>query len=331
LGLVLSFWRGDGERTALEQKAWVRLGELVALDSTTSTATRLQTYLCMNSFISPFKASTSDLSTLALILRPFSSAKATSLWSRAGKTEFVKPFERLVLSSLTLDEAMERLVASQRNTLSTTLAPIGLLATMLVRQRLLKHTSILFVGTVLPNHIHNDTEHSWMYVEQNSEEEKRKETIEAGKSLGGKTRILAEVLEQVWTTGVDDIEDILDLDDTGGDSVEEGIRSLLSALILYRRIFPSSILSCASTTGVEPVSFILSPPPSPSRKNPDLHLALRRALASDVFDFNGEDAGDKNPTEEQKLGVALEDARDCVVDMLVESERAGRSRALKGC
>jgi hypothetical protein len=268
---------------------------------------------------------------MAFILRPLWNARAIALWTRAGKTEFVRPYERLVLSSLTLDEAAERFVPSYPNGLPTTHAPIRLLAIMLVRERLLSHSSVLFVRTVLPNHSHGGTDYNWMYAEQdNLEEEKRKETIDAAKSLGGRTKKLAEALEKVWTTGVDDIEDIEDDDDTGADAVEVEIRSLLSALILYRRIFPSSILSCASSTGVESVSFILSPPPSPSRKNTDLHLALRRALASDVFDFSGEEIEDERPSEEQRLGVALEDARDRVVDMLVESERAGRSRALKG-
>jgi len=137
-------------------------------------------------------------------------------------------------------------------------------------------------------------------------------------------------LDKVWTTGVDNVGDFLD-EDIEDDGVESDIRSILSALILYRRIFPSSILSCASASGVEPVTFILSPPPSPSRKNAGLHLALRRALASDAFDFKGDDTEDEKMSEDHRLGVILEDARDHVVDMLVEGERAGRSRALKSC
>jgi len=279
----------------------------------------------MRSHISYFKASTSDLSTLALILRPLSGAKANALWNRAEKTEFVRPHEKLVLSNLTLDEAAERLAAIKHNHESTQHAPIRLLATTLIRERLLKHTSFLFVRTVLPAHNQNGTEDNW--EQDHLEENKLKETIDAGKSLGGKTRMFAEALEKVWNTGIDDVEDIRNDDNTETDAAEVEILSLLSALILYRRIFPSSMLSCGSATGVEPVSFILSPPPSPSRKNADLHLALRRALASDVFDFKGDDVEDEVLSEEQRLGITLEDARDRVVDMLVESERAGRSRA----
>jgi hypothetical protein len=206
-----------------------------------------------------------------------------------------------------------------------------LLATTLIHERLLKHVSVLFVRTVLPSHSRNDNEDNWVFVEQDKEEEKQKESIDAGKSLGGRTRVLAEALEKVWGTGVDNVDTILDDDEIQSDAVEVDIRSLLSALILYRRIFPSSILSCTNATGGEPVSFILSPPPSPSRKNADLHLALRRALASDAFDLKEQVTEDGRPSEEHSLGIVLEDARDRVVDMLVEGGRAGRSRALKNC
>src|ERR1700722_12033620 len=101
----------------------------------------------MRSHLSWFHASTSDLSTLALILRPLSSSKADALWSRAGKTEFMRPFEKLVLSSLTLEEAAARVATIKPSPESVRHAPIGLLAIMLVRERILKHASLLFVRT----------------------------------------------------------------------------------------------------------------------------------------------------------------------------------------
>lgn len=298
---------------------------------TTSTATRLQAYLSMRSHISWFKASTSDLSTLALVLRPLSAAKAGALWNRAAKTEFVRPFEKLVLSSLTLEEAAERIALLQQHPLKNTetvkLTPVGLLAAMLIRERLLQHMSALFVRTVLPNH--SQAEENWVHAEWDihEEDERRVESINAGKSLGGRTRELAEAVEKVWaTTGARELDDILDLDQDQADNTEREIRALLNALILYRRIFPSAILSCTGT-GIETVSFILSPPPSPSRKDAQLHLALRRVLASDVFDSRGTLEGMDGDLNGEKLCVALEDARDRAVDMLVEYERAGSGRA----
>lgn len=231
-----------------------------------------------------------------------------------------------MLSSLSLEKAAARLAGIQHSTESVKNTPIGLLATTLIHERLLKHASVLFVRTVLPDRSPNDTE---VYAKQDDmEEEQRKETIDAGKSLGGRTKELADALDKVWTTGVNNVSDFMDDEDIQDDGVESEIRSILMALILYRRIFPSSILSCASASGV---TFILSPPPSPSRKNSGLHLALRRVLASDAFDFKGEGAEDEKMSEDHQLGVILEDARDHVVDMLVEGERAGRSRALKCC
>lgn len=286
----------------------------------------------MHSHISWFKASTSDLSTLALIIRPLSSAKANTLWSRACKTDFVRPFERLVLTSLTVNEAAERLAVVQGNADNTKHTPIELLASILIRERLLRHASVLFVRTILPDRFHTTSEDGWLAAEQDNldEEEKRKETIDAGKSLGGRIRELVEALEKTWGTGVEDITDVLDHHNDGSskaDEAEVGLRSLLNALILYRRIFPSSVFSCVSATGSKSVSLILSPPPSPSRKNPDLHLALRRVLGSPVFDstFDEADVGDEKLKEEQqRLSIALEDARDRVVDMLVEGGRIGK-------
>lgn len=103
--------------------------------------------------------------------------------------------------------------------------------------------------------------------------------------------------------------------------------------MLYRRVFPSSILNCVSASGAEPVSFILSPPPSPSRKNPELLYSLRMALGSPVFEYTSEsaEAESESQNDDERLGLALEDARDRVIDMLVDGERAGRGRMSKGC
>lgn len=204
-----------------------------------------------------------------------------------------------------------------------------MLAAILLRDRLRKHAANMFVRTVIPQ---GTREREVVYdPEMEAKDEKeRMETIEAGKSIGGRTAELAVLLERIWDTGFcshedvfpppkqnssieagDDEEDCEDEHDLAStDEVE--IRSLLSATMIYRRIFPSSFPSCAA-----PVSVILSPPPSPSRKNVLLHVTLRTALGSPAFD-------DRFGRLDEKLGGALEDARDRVVDRLVELERAGR-------
>ena len=335
LGLFMGWRRSTStslEKRGLEQRAWVRLGELVALDSDgkTSTTTRLQTYWCMRSHISWFRASTSDLVTLALILRPLSSAKAQALWGSAAKTDLVRPFERLVLESLTLDEAAEWLARHNRTVEYAKQNPIGTLATLLIHKRLLKHVSALFVRTVLPDHSRTrGAEDDWVYAEiDNTEDMKLKETIDAGKSLGGRIRELAEALEKVWSSGIGDINDVLDSNDANHGEVEGEIRSLLSALMLYRQVFPSSILNCVRASA-ESVSFILSPS-SPPRKNPELLYSLRMALGSPVFEYTGGDT-DEGQNDDERLGIALEDARDRVIDMLVDGERAGRGKMNREC
>ena len=65
------------------------------------------------------------------------------------------------------------------------------------------------------------------------------------------TKELAEALDGVWTTGVDNVSDFTDDEDIQDDGIESEIRSILIALILYSL----SILPCS---GIEPVTFVLS-------------------------------------------------------------------------
>ena len=62
--------------------------------------------------------------------------------------------------------------------------PTGSLASTLVHERLLKHASVLFVRTLPPDRGQNDD--TEVYAEKDDiEEDQCKETIDAGKSLGG--------------------------------------------------------------------------------------------------------------------------------------------------
>ncbi|GBE89091.1 hypothetical protein BKA93DRAFT_735272 [Sparassis latifolia] len=336
------------ELNQLEQRAWVRLGELVAFNREVCNTTRVQTYWCMSWHISTFSASATDLSTLALIMRPVSHSKAAALWESAREREIVRADERLALESMSVDDAAEwlekwrlwhvserkgRCAACEKRT------PLGILAAILIRERLRKHAAALFVRTVVregrcpaeERDCDGDGEYEYVYDAEKdaSEEQERRETISAGKSIGGRTAELAMSLERIWNTGFcsqdllpphrphayedadadEDCEDEQDLASTD----EAEVRALLSATIAYRRIFPSSIPACS--TGVP---FVLSPPPSPSQRNAALHMALRTALGSPAFEFGGGRLAD------EQLGAALEDARDRVVDMLVERERAFR-------
>lgn len=290
--------------------------------ATTSLATRLQTFWCIRSHMSWFTASTSDLSTLALVIRPLSAGKASMLWDRARKAAgVVRPYERLVLDRFGVDEAAERLSAID-DELHAKYTPIGLLGSIVVTERVRKHAAMLFVRTVLPDQ-QQDMRTSFgddMERERFEEDEMRK-TINAARSLGGRAGELGEMLESVWKTGVYTFED----DGEDQDPVVGEIKALLSALVLYRRIFPTSILGPDENSGCG-VSILLSPPPSPNQKDVKLHYALRRVLGSTVFDFSGEGdgEGDVERNKMGTLGIALEDARDRAVDMLVDCERQNR-------
>lgn len=243
------------------------------------------------------------------------------------------------MESVNVDEAAERLATRSSVYLDERRhGPIAVLASMLVLERLKRHTAALFIKTVLSGQPAGKGESDWnedVELEDLKEEEEKNVTIDAAKSLGGRTGELGEMLERVWKTSVCTLEDIGYGSDCGGneevgedgDSLDEDIVSLLTALTLYRRIFPTSVLPC-TTSGAGAVSILLSPPPSPSRKSSELHLALRRRLGARVFDFtDGSAAGggrDGNGKDVVSLGVALEDARDRVVDMLVSVERQVR-------
>ena len=184
-------------------------------------------------------------------------------------------------------------------------------------------------------------------------EQERKETVEAGRSIGGRTAELATLLERAWETGFfasrvapahdaheideDDVDVDADCEDEQdlASQDEAEIRALLTATLAYRRIFPSRLPACHGAVVLSPppsppsptpssatlspfsLSTPASPSSSPARKTAQLHAALRTALGSPAFE-----SGADGRLEDQLLGAALEDARDRVEDMLFEYERA---------
>ena len=231
-----------------------------------------------------------------------------------------------MLESWTVDDAAAQL--STRSSSHPELdkySPIGVLASMLIRERMKRYAATLFVRTVVQDQPCEWQEGDGVDVERLEEEERA--IIAAAKSLGGRTGELGEMLERVWKLDARSLEDVdrafESVDGAGkeGDSEAEGIKALLKAVVLYRRIFPSSVSrSNGASTGA---CILLSPPPSPSRKNSQMHLALRRILGSSVFDCGDFSATEKASSDDQceRLAIALDDARDRVVDMLMDLER----------
>uniref|UniRef100_A0A0W0F121 BHLH domain-containing protein n=1 Tax=Moniliophthora roreri TaxID=221103 RepID=A0A0W0F121_MONRR len=316
------------QQKGLEQSAWVRLGELCVLGGETDAINRALTFWHMRAHLPWFTSSAADLSTLALVLYPlarFARRPAKAIWDAArarkgysglqegGVGVLIRPHERLVLETMNIDEAVKFLEENPAPSERARYSPIGVLAGTLVKRRIKSYLQKSFVKTVLSSEAACDLEDDSVPVvdvaksvtEEEEEERQVRVTIDAARSLGGRFSEMGEMLENIWTMGTCEL-DASEENDDDEESLENEIQALFNALVLYRRIFSSSIMGPGN---VSSVSILLSPPPSPSRHDNKLHMSLRRALGSSVFESDD---------------TALEDARDRVVDMLVECERARR-------
>lgn len=266
---------------------------LIQLTEKTSFASRLFTIYHLRAHLPWFSASAGDLTTLAMLLCPIAKGRASSIWDAARNNGLTQgracAYERLVLQSVSVDEAAAIVKVAPKEPRYT---PIGVVACSLVLQRLKKHLAAMFVGSVIPLQLDSDGAHT-------REEEARGVTVDSARSLGGKFAELGEAFETVWNGGS------VDVDCQVGEGLEGEIRTLLTAIVLYRKIFPSAVLGSDG----EGVSILLSPPPSPSFADREGGgYELRTVMGRKVFD------------EEE-----IEEARDRVVDMLVASERRGRA------
>ncbi|KIY73822.1 hypothetical protein CYLTODRAFT_439501 [Cylindrobasidium torrendii FP15055 ss-10] len=286
--------KGDTfEEKGLEQRAWVRLGEIsVFSPDTTSLISRLWTIYNLRSHLPWFSASAGDLTTLAMLLSPIAPGRASSIWEAAKHTGLTQTracaYERLVLSSVDVQEAAAIVTIADKHPRYT---PIGVVSAHLILRRLRKHAVAMFVGSIVPRHLGVDTD---------KEEEARRVTVDSARSLGGDIARLGDTFEEVWNGGDPRLED----EEYEDEGVQAEIRALLVAVVLYRQIFPSAVLGKA---GEESVSILLSPPPSPTLSEHKSGYRLREILGQDVFEE-----------------MELEEARDRVVDLLVAAERSRR-------
>lgn len=248
-----------------------------------------------------FATSPGDLSTLALLVLPIWRTRAAALWTRANHARVVRPFERAILSTMTIDEASISLVKAS----NVHLSPLAALAVHKVRKAVVHLAGRTFVRAVLSADAQVGDSEVIDAEKDAREEEERRAVVDAGRSMGGPSAELVDLLERVRMGMFVRYEDIQPPNDSDIDEEERGARRLLGAIVLYRGLFPSGL---PSSFGI-PV--VLSPPPSPSRRNTGLRAALRVALDGEVF-YNG--------------GPELEEVRDRVIDMLVDADRASRRR-----
>jgi hypothetical protein len=213
----------------------------------------------------------------------------------------VRPFERVVLNAMTVEEAANSLAKAS----NVRLSPLGSLAERNVRKAVAHLAGQTFVHAVLGADAQLGDSEVYDAEKAAREEEEWRAVVDAGRSMGRCSAELVRLLECIRTGMFIRYEDT----QPSGDSISEeerSVRKLLGAIVLYRGLFPSGL------PGSSGVPVVLSPPPSPSRRNSGLRSALRVALDGEVF-YNG--------------GPELEEARDRVIDMLVDVDRASRRRA----
>lgn len=349
-----------------ERQAWLRLAELAVLrpclDKTVdiSLALRLRAYDVLARDVHDTSRRTSnavsELCTLALLVRelplPFARARAETLWMcarrvldpdtgrmrAAGVDEGVGMVEELV-GRMELEDAVAWLstatTAAAARTRLGAMTPIQVLALMVLRRRLHRHAAILFVHRVVRAVAHSnsdvglgvdlDLDLDSIAMDPSSdmraklgfrftddEAARLRDTIDLGCGLGGDAARLCRVLARVWRD--EDVEVDMSVEDllrgTGGVAADydddEDVRVLLAATMLHGRVFRRG-----------------------DRAERDAVLRLRRVLGAPVFEEQRECFRRPGGTEDDPDGEEwmLEDARDCVVDRLVELERATRTAA----
>lgn len=300
----------------------------LCLADNVSLSTRLLTYWGMSWHISAFSASAVDLTTLALIIRPVAGSRASYLWEQARKKEILRPHEKLVLDSMDVREAAALVQKWRRTDFKWDHhSPLAIIAETLVRQRIKKNARLLFVQSVdkaiLQDDNSSDTDEStdgrYLLTAGNEAESEveRLQVIQAGKSLGGSTTDLAIALEKVWDLGTCELPEAPRLD-----ADYEDVKALLNAIALYREVFRTSLVHAGTAECDAPsISVILTPPSSPSPKDAQTHQALRKVLGASVFEMLPGADGDQ---ESDSLAIAVENARDSVVDMLVDLKTTSR-------
>jgi hypothetical protein len=305
---------------------------------------RIQIYLSVSR---KSETSVSDLATLALVARSttgifsgFGRTKGRSIWAIAQdlasgthpKRPALKINEKLVFETLSVDEALDRLALASwtkergNDEDGRMYTPLEVLGCLIVRERVKKHMGKLFVQVVAANATERVTMANDKEEEEYREEEAaRRITVDAARELGGSVERLGKAFERVWKTtiSVDDDE----LCSERAVDQDDGIKALFTALVLYRGAFGATI---GLQHPCDPSSTLLSPPPSPTTKGRNVKYAqmlheLRKALGNRVFEDDDDSDDDVADDTVDMEGVGsvlgLEDARDRVVDMIVDVER----------
>lgn len=289
------------------------------------------------------KTSVGDLVTLALVARATTGVlsglggiKARSIWAAAKylasgthpKALGLRINEKLVLETLSVDEGFDRLAMASALGISAKerededgqiYTPLQVLGCLIVKERVKKHIGKIFVQVVA------SSAESETINDEEGEEEACRMTVDAARELGGHIEKLGKAFERIWKTTIIEADDLSYF--VGPEStelvVDHEIKALFTALVLYRRVFAAHVHpECG------PSSTLLSPPPSPTPKTnvkqARMLLELRKALGNRVFEDTDDEGEESEGVYRSLRALGLEDARDRVVDMIVEVERRER-------
>ncbi|TFK41460.1 hypothetical protein BDQ12DRAFT_720318 [Crucibulum laeve] len=256
----------------------------------------------------PPAATINELSTLAMVLQgtggivsSIAHAKAHSIWdttrsytkhAKPGSHSKTKVSEKLVLAELDIAGAIDHLTmlsADVKGNNGYVYLPLEVLACSLVQEHIKEHLGVLFIEAVNPTR--EDGE------EKNNDNEICR-SINSAKELGGTVSKLRQLLECIWRT-----PSSVTPEDFALKGCDNEVRVLLTMLVLYKCIFANA-----------PEESALLSPLSPKGKEEEggMIFKLRHALGSQVF-------------EDAMGGSVLEDARDRVVDLIVEFEMKGQA------
>jgi len=328
--------KAGAEYDVVEVKRWVRLSDyLVSEGDSASLTSRLQTYLALSARLSS-TASASDLISLALLAYSMSLPSAPTLWERAQAITTPSPSasEKLTLG-MNLEEVYSLVVGEDVNDkekkakehTSADMTPAQIIAQHYALNSARDAAAELFVHAVKGER--SGVEHDEVPTDDKAgvaetEKERLDNLFKLGAEVGGDverlTRLLhcASATSSTTTMALEDGASSVSLNALSiASPVCSETQALLTALHLFRRLFPAAAVSSSISTStsksnansVDSSIVMLSPPPSPSPKNAHLHLTLRQTLAAPVFESRAD----------------LEDARDRVVDLLVVSEQGRRA------
>ena len=217
-----------------------------------------------------------------------------------------KAYERYILKSMTVDEAASMLAGVSRMPVSRTgtsrmaglsgdveeseydlsnesTGPLAILAKQVIRDAIRTHAERVFLQTVLDEDIREGQDDD--NGDSGISEYEMTSIVEAGRSLDEQTTILVDAFEQVCNPtsarfASSSLSDLGESDVKPNDAllassndVDTELFALLRSILLYRRIFPSTLLGTSSSAcpdSVDPcgapnagVSVLLTPMPSP--------------------------------------------------------------------